>query len=186
MNIYTIIAGVNGTGKSSFRGVLEGQNVNLGHIVDADLIAKENNYNNVRAGKKAVAQINYCIDNNISFTQETTLSGHRTLHTVKQARKQGYFIIMYYIGLSSQEECVERIQNRVRKGGHGIPEEDVRRRFENRFNSLKKIAPLCDKIIFYDNENGFVKVAEIVNNRFSFSNGYRPGWIKEVKTVLQT
>ena len=185
MNIYTIIAGVNGTGKSSFRGVLEGQNVNLGHIVDADLIAKENNYNNVRAGKKAVAQINYCIDNNISFTQETTLSGHRTLHTVKQARKQGYFIIMYYIGLSSQEECVERIQNRVRKGGHDIPVEDVCRRFENRFNSLKKIAPLCDKIIFYDNENGFVKVAEIGNNRFSFSNGYRPDWIKEVKTVLQ-
>ena len=41
MNIYTIIAGVNGTGKSSLRGVLEGQNINLGHIIDPDVIAKE-------------------------------------------------------------------------------------------------------------------------------------------------
>ena len=185
MNTYTIIAGVNGTGKSSFRGVLEGQNVSLGHIIDADAIARENHYNDIRAGRNALTQINYCLDNHISFTQETTLSGYRTEKTVRQARKQGYFITMYYIGLSSQEECIARIQNRVRKGGHHIPDEDVCRRFENRFRSLKNIIPLCDKVVFYDNENGFVKVAEINNNRFSFSNGYRPDWIKEVKTILQ-
>ena len=45
MNSYILIAGVNGTGKSSLRGVLEGQGVLLGHIIDADTIAKECNYN---------------------------------------------------------------------------------------------------------------------------------------------
>lgn len=44
MNNYILIAGVNGTGKSSFLGVLEGQGTPLGHIVDADAIAKENNF----------------------------------------------------------------------------------------------------------------------------------------------
>ena len=48
MNNYILIAGVNGTGKSSLRGVLEGQNVLLGHIIDADVIAKENNFGNRR------------------------------------------------------------------------------------------------------------------------------------------
>lgn len=184
MNNYILIAGVNGTGKSSLRGVLEGQGTPLGRIIDADAIAKANNFNNIRAGKQAVSEIQYCLDNNISFTQETTLAGHRVERTLKQARKQGYFVTMYYIGLNSKEESILRIANRVRKGGHDIPEEDVIRRFENRVEALKKVVPLCDKIVFYDNENGFVKVAEIVNNKFNYSNGLRSQWLEEIKEKL--
>lgn len=185
MNRYIIIAGVNGTGKSSLRGVLEGQEVLLGHIINADAIAKMNNYDNIKAGKKAVEEIKYCLDNNISFTQETTLSGHRTEKTIQQARKQGYYVIMYYVGLNSKEESIARIENRVRKGGHDIPKNDVCRRFDNRFDSLKRIVPLCDEVIFYDNENGFIKVAEIKNNKFNYSNGYRPKWITEFENKLK-
>jgi predicted ABC-type ATPase len=184
MNNYILIAGVNGTGKSSIRGVLEGQGVLLGHIIDADVIAKENNFDNIKAGKKAIEEINYCLENNISFTQETTLAGHRTKRTIKQARKQGYYITMYYIGLSSKEESLLRIANRVRKGGHNIPTKDVNRRFNNRLKALNDVLPLCDKVIFYDNENGFVKVAEISNNKFNYTNGYRPSWIEEFKNEL--
>ena len=184
MNNYILIAGVNGTGKSSLRGVLEGQGVLLGHIIDADVIAKQNNYNNIKAGKKAIAEINYCLENNLSFTQETTLAGHRVEKTIRQARRQGYYVTMFYVGLSSKEESLNRIANRVKKGGHDIPKNDVIRRFDNRINSLKKIVPLCDEVIFYDNENGFVKVAEIINNKFSYTNGYRPQWIEDFKREL--
>ena len=52
MKEYILIAGVNGTGKSSFRGVLEGQGVPLGHIVDPDLIAKQNSFNELDAGNR--------------------------------------------------------------------------------------------------------------------------------------
>lgn len=184
MNNYIIIAGVNGTGKSSLRGVLEGQNVLLGHIIDADAIAKSNGFDNIKAGKMAIDEINYCLKNNISFTQETTLAGHRTVRTIKQARKQGYYITMYYVGLNSIDESLQRIANRVRKGGHNIPSGDVKRRFEKRISSLAEVIPLCDEIIFYDNENGFVKVAEIKNNKFLYSNGYKPDWIVKYKDTL--
>ena len=185
MNNYVIVAGADGTGKSSLRGVLEGQNVLLGHIIDANAIAKENDFDNIKAGKKAIEEINYCLENNLSFTQETTLAGYRTVRTIKQARKQGYYITMYYVGLSSMEESIDRITNRVRKGGHNIPIDDVKRRYEKRISSLSRVIPLCDEVIFYDNENGFIKVAEIKNNKFQYFNGYKPKWIVEYKNALK-
>lgn len=185
MNNYVIVAGADGTGKSSLRGVLEGQNVLLGHIIDANAIAKENNFDNIKAAKKAIEEINYCLENNLSFTQETTLAGYRTVRTIKQARKQGYYITMYYVGLSSMEESIDRITNRVRKGGHNIPIDDVKRLYEKRISSLSRVIPLCDEVIFYDNENGFIKVAEIKNNKFQYFNGYKPKWLVEYQNALK-
>lgn len=179
MNQYTIIAGVNGTGKSSLRGVLEGQGVNLGHIVDANLIAKKNRMDTIKAGRMAIAEIESCLSRNASFTQETTLSGKRIEKTLQQARKQGYYVVLYYIGLSSAQESLLRIANRVRKGGHDIPPEDVKRRFAGRWDALKRVFPYCDEVIFYDNENGFVKVAEYKNSRLLFTGDYRPEWLDD-------
>ena len=158
------MAGLDCVGKTSLYGILSGERIVTNNVDYSDT---------------------YCLDNNISFTQETTLSGHRTEKTIQQARKQGYYVIMYYVGLNSKEESLARIENRVRKGGHDIPKNDVCRRFDNRFDSLKRIVPLCDEVIFYDNENGFIKVAEIKNNKFNYSNGYRPKWITEFENKLK-
>ena len=179
MKEYILIAGVNGTGKSSFRGVLEGQGVPLGHIVDPDLIAKQNSFNEISAGKQAVREIQNCLKNSETVTQETTLSSHQVRKTIMKAKVQGYRITMYYIGLNTKYESIYRIANRVRKGGHDIPPDDVIRRFAHRFEALGRIVPLCDKVVFYDNENGFVKVAEITDGAFRYTNGYRPDWIVE-------
>lgn len=186
MNTYTIIAGVNGTGKTSLRGVLEGQGMILGRIIDADYIAKEHNYNNISAGRQAVKIINDCLEKNISFTQETTLSGHMTLSTIKKARQKGYHVRMYYVGLNTESESLCRIENRVRKGGHNIPREDVHRRYSSRFKSLNAVIPYCDEVIFYDNENGFIKAAEIKNGIFRYTNGYRPQWLVEFEILIDS
>ena len=179
MKEYILIAGVNGTGKSSFRGVLEGQDAPLGHIVDPDLIAKQNSFNEISAGKQAVREIQNCLKNSETVTQETTLSSHQVRKTIMKAKVQGYRITMYYIGLNTKYESIYRIANRVRKGGHDIPPDDVIRRFAHRFEALDRIVPLCDTVVFYDNENGFVKVAEITDGAFRYTNGYRPDWIVE-------
>ena len=99
--------------------------------------------------------IQYCLENELTFTQETTLEGHRVEKTIRQARKQGYDVVMLYVGLNSVEESLLRIANRMRKGGHNIPEDYVKLRYQNRLESLKRVLPLCDEVIFYDNETLF-------------------------------
>lgn len=177
MKTYTIIAGVNGAGKSSLTGVLRQQSHELGVIIDVDRLAAANGGNNILAARLAVARIRDCLLRGICFAQETTLSGSLTAHTARSAKEKGYVVRLYYVGLDSAEESISRIQNRVRKGGHNIPEEDVRRRFENREKSLAAILPYCDEAVFYDNENGFVAVGEYRNGVITCFEGC-PKWIR--------
>lgn len=115
---------------------------------------------------------------------EITLVEDKDIKKLTKIKNQDYYIIMYYIGLNSSQESINRIKNRVLKGGHNIPTDDVLRRFNNRIEAIKRVLPYCDEVIFYDNENGFVKVAEIKNNKFNYSNGYRPKWLEEYKREL--
>ena len=167
---YILVAGLDGTGKTSLIGALKGLNLISSNIIDDET--------------DKISMIQYFLENNLTFTQETTLAGHRVEKTIRQARRQGYEVVMFYVGLNSVEESLLRIANRVRKGGHDIPGDYVKLRYQNRLESLKRVLPLCDEVIFYDNENGFVKVAEIRNNTFNYTNGYRPDWIQEVEQIV--
>lgn len=180
MKIYTIIGGVNGCGKSSLTGALKAERRDLGVIVDVDKLAAELGGNNLEAGRAAIRKIDDCLSRGVCFTQETTLAGHRTEQTIKRARDLGYYIRLYYIGVDSLEECVHRIANRVAKGGHNIPLEDVTRRFKSRFDSLVRVLPYCDEATLFDNDNGFVEVAEYVNGELLPKGAYRPLWLEEL------
>lgn len=177
MKTYSMIGGVNGVGKSSFSGVLSRKTNDLGVIVDTDKLNAQFCGDRIKGGKKAIALIDECLKNAITFTQETTLSGVRTLKTIKKARDLGYRIVLYYIGVSSCEESLDRIKNRVKKGGHDIPAEDVRRRYDKRFADLAAILPYCDEAELWDNENGFVQVGEYRSGRLTVYSGDVPEWL---------
>lgn len=79
-----------------------------------------------------------------------------------------------------------RIQNRVRKGGHDIPGEDVQRRFDKRFDDLLRVLPYCDVALFWDNENGFDQVAWYTNNVLKVYNEEQPPeWILSLKKLWE-
>lgn len=145
MKKFTIVGGADGVGKSSFLGSLNEQRDDLGVVVDADKINLRFDGDKVKGGKAASQLISDCLEREISFTQETTLSGHKTLKTVKEAREKNYCVRLYYIGISSAQESLLRIENRVKKGGHGIPESDVLRRYKSRFEDLLRVLPYCDE-----------------------------------------
>ncbi|MCL2031263.1 MAG: hypothetical protein FWG93_06925 [Oscillospiraceae bacterium] len=186
MRAYTVIAGVNGVGKSSFSGVLKTERSDLGYIIDVDKIAAENQCGAWDAGKLALSRIREFLARGISFSQETTLSGRRTEKTVMTAKEQGYSVRLFYIGLNTCGESIKRIKNRVEKGGHDVEEDDVNRRFQKRFGDLAKILPLCDEAYLFDNENGFVEVGEYKNGELIVKGDYRPVWLRELQKALQS
>lgn len=184
MKNYTIIGGVNGVGKSSFTGVLKERSTDLGVIVDVDKITAELGGNALAGGKVALRKINECIEKGISFTQETTLSGRKTEVTAKQVRDLGYHVRLFYIGLDSAEESLSRIANRVKRGGHDIPHDDVVRCFAGRWEAVAKVLPFCDEAEFYDNDNGFVLVAEYRNGELRTVGSRHPQWLNELQGYL--
>lgn len=158
MKSYTIIGGANGCGKSSLLGILQAVRNDLGLIFDHPPVKK----------------INDCLTKGVNFTQETTLSGARTERTIR----------LYYIGLDSLEESLLRIENRVRKGGHNIPQRDVERRYAGRWEALVRVLPYCDEARFFDNGNGFVEVARYQNGELLTITQSPPNWLKELMGIL--
>lgn len=186
MKIYTIIGGVNGAGKSSLTGVLLSERSDLGTVVDTDIITANLGGSRIKGGKRAVNIIEDCFQKGVNLTQETTLSGKKPVQTAIRAKELDYFVRLYYVGVSTDEESLLRIKNRVRKGGHDIPEGDVRRRFAKRFEDLKKLLPYCDEVNFYDNENGFNHVGEYKNGKIILFGENAPEWLKDFKKYTES
>ena len=92
----------------------------------------------------------------------------------------GYHVRLFYIGLDTAEESLSRIANRVKRGGHDIPQDDVVRRFAGRWEAVAKVLPYCDEAEFYDNDNGFVLVAEYRNGEIRPVGTLRPRWLLDL------
>ena len=86
--------------------------------------------------------------------------------------------------MGTAEESLARIENRVKRGGHNIPHDDVERRFAGRWEVVGKVLPYCDEAEFYDNDNGFVKVAEYRNGELRPVGDHRPHWLEELQEYL--
>lgn len=87
---------------------------------------------------------------------------------------------MNYIGVSSPEVAKERVRIRVKNGGHGIPDEDIERRYYDSIENLKKIIDVCDEINIYDNTEMFKEVIDFENGNIKWSAVKLPEWTKNI------
>ena len=166
MPTYTIFAGVNGAGKTTLYSTLIQENHDFGVRVNSDEIVISNGgdwrdqSDQAKAMKMAVKLIKDCMNKGISFNQETTLTGKSMINNILKAKKLGYKIIMNYVGLGSPELAIQRVAYRVSMGGHGIPEEDIKRRYHVSLSKLKELMPLVDELYIYDNSKHMKLVAK--------------------------
>lgn len=160
-----ILAGANGSGKSTISKVLLPAEGIV--YINPDDIAKELNPENpvaaqIQAGKETLTRIDALLACGESFAIESTLSGLGYLSVIKCARKAGYEILICYTFVDSPEVCIARIEGRVRKGGHFVPPEDVRRRYyRSKRNFLAKYSSEADYwMLCYNGGDNAAVVAE--------------------------
>lgn len=182
--VYTIFAGVNGAGKTSLYSVLK--NVSeLGERINADEIAgKLGSWKDalvqIKAAREAMKNISDYIRQGVSFHQETTLPGATVVRQIKKAKAAGFRVKLYYVGLDSIETAILRVHRRIEKGGHGIEDSVIIKRFENLPQRLRVIIPLCDRVVFYDNTIRFRQIAIMQGNQIIDSDRDLPQWFRDL------
>ena len=99
-------------------------------------------------------RIDELLDQNKSLTIETTLATRSYARLIQKAHQKGYNVILLYFWLNSPELAIERVATRVRNGGHNIPADIIRRRYNKSICNLFRIfLPICDVWNIYDNSD---------------------------------
>jgi predicted ABC-type ATPase len=150
----SVIAGPNGSGKSTLTSSIwfEG-NANL---IDPDTLARS--IDPVRparaaipAARQTILRCRALLASRVSFALETTLAGHGAITIMREARKAGYRIVLVYVALKDPELHIERVRLRVSRGGHDIPDVDIRRRYARSLIRAPEALGLADEAVVLDN-----------------------------------
>lgn len=181
MKRYILIAGVNGAGKSTLYRTLP--TLQEMPRVNTDEILKEfgdwrNTKDIITAAKIAVSKLKKYFSEEQTFNQETTLCGRTILKNIKTAKEKGYFVELHYVGINSAEIAKSRVAMRVERGGHGIPEQDIEKRYIETFKNLKTVLPDCNLAAFYDNTETFRRFAIYKNGVQVRLSERVPDWYK--------
>ena len=139
-----IIAGPNGAGKTTFALEYLPYEPACPIFVNADLIAAglsplQPAAALFRAGRLMLQEIDDHANHGRNFAFETTLAGLGYVRRIRQWREKGYVVKLIYLPLATPEEAIKRVEQRVKQGGHGIPEAVVRRRFGRSLRNFQAV-----------------------------------------------
>lgn len=152
-----IIAGPNGAGKTTFAREFLQREVGIDFFVNVDLIAAglspfAPGAANIRAGRLMLEEIASNVRRRKSFAFETTLSGRRYARMIPQWQSKGYRIKLVFLYLTDVKLAMERVRVRVKQGGHDVPEDIIRRRYETGWKNFQEVYKhLVDAWVLYDN-----------------------------------
>lgn len=185
MRTYTIFAGVNGAGKTSiYKSIYYNDNKDEKRINTDEMVARvgswQDNNLQIKCAREAVRLIKAYIREGISFNQETTLSGKSIIKNIKFAKDNGFYVVMNYIGVNSPEIAKDRVKIRVSKGGHGIPEDTIERRYYESLKNLNEALQMCDEVNIYDNSEKFRQLIYISEGSLIWKDKNLPDWGKSI------
>lgn len=186
----TIFAGVNGAGKSTLYKMLDGD---FGERLNSDEIVLQNGWDwrnencQLRASKQLLSKQKILLSERLSFNRETTLCGKSILKLIDDAKRLGYYIELYYVGVESVEIAIARVSEREAKGGHGISAELIERRYGDSQENLKAVFSKCDSVHIYDNTNSMEEICVCEDDSlkcklssYDWDSGKSIVWIKKL------
>ena len=154
-----IIAGPNGAGKTTFANEFLPNEADCLNFVNADLIAagiSPYSPSSVafKAGRMMLQEIDGYIANKESFAFETTLSSRHYAVRIPEWQNEGYKVVLVFLKLDSVDTAIARVEQRVLDGGHNIPEDVIRRRYQSGFQNFRNLyCPIVDEWRLYDNSD---------------------------------
>lgn len=156
--MITVLAGVNGAGKSSIGGSslrAAGTDYFNPDEETRRLLSRRPELTleqaNSRAWEGGVARLREAISQDTDWVFESTLGGRTITDLLLEAIDRGIAVRVWYCGLDSPEKHIERVQARVARGGHDIPDERIHYRFVASLKNLCLLAPRCTTLAVYDN-----------------------------------
>ena len=152
-----IIGGCNGAGKTTASYTVLPDILDCREFVNADEIARGLSPFNpadvaIEAGRLMLKRIEELLAREESFSIETTLATRSYGNLVRRAHNKGYRVTLLFFWLNSPELAIQRVAERVSKGGHDIPEDIIRRRYVSGIQNLFNLyAAEVDSWSIYDN-----------------------------------
>lgn len=155
----TIIAGPNGAGKTTFALRFLPDVAGHRRFVNADLIAAglsplAPEAELTQASRLFLQEVKQYSQRREDFAFETTLAGRGYLRLIRRLQTDGWRVILIYLALADASLSEQRVAERVRYGGHDIPQADIKRRFPRSLaNLFDDYASVCDLVVCHDNTN---------------------------------
>jgi predicted ABC-type ATPase len=157
-----IMAGPNGAGKTTFAREYLSAEERRFEFVNADEIARGltpggsvNRASDILAGRLMLARVDELVNAGPDFVIETTLASLTYAQKIPAWRRHGFLVSLVYLRLGSVEESLARVRKRVAAGGHGIPEDAIRRRFAKSLTYFEAIyRPLVDEWYVWASREG--------------------------------
>ena len=162
-NLY-IISGCNGSGKTTASYTVLPDLLGCSEFVNSDEFAKsfspfDPEAASISAGRYMLLKIRYMLQHKRDFCIETTLATRSLMRSLEEAKEFGYKITLLYFWISSPELAVKRVRDRVEAGGHNIPENVIRRRYDMGLKYFfNDYMPVCDRWILINNSQTPFKV----------------------------
>lgn len=156
--MITVIAGINGAGKSSIAGAYLRQRG--GDYFNPDEVARRlmnaepaltQTDANIRAWHLGVERLQRAIAYDHDYSFETTLGGQTICQLLHHAIEQGRQVRILFCGLSSPALHIQRVAARVARGGHDIPELKIRERWHSTLHNMMGLIPKCHAVRVFDN-----------------------------------
>lgn len=140
-----ILAGPNGAGKTTFFNGFARESDEVFEFLNADEIARRlpsalsASVRDIGAGRLLLARLDEVVALRRNFVLETTLSSKLCAARIRGWRASGFHVGLIYLRIPSAEVSLRRVALRVSRGGHGVPEADIRRRFERSLLNLEMV-----------------------------------------------
>ena len=142
-----VFAGPNGSGKTTITKLAKV----IEPYINADDIKRANYCSDLEAAQLAEKMREKCVSERKSFTFETVLSTDRNLKLLQKAKENGYFIRCIYVLTCNADINISRVESRTARGGHSVPEDKIRSRYEKALSLIPELVKVCDILHVYDN-----------------------------------